>query len=314
MIDRFAPKRLLVPTDFEEPAAAALASAVAVAIRTQAEIRALHVFPLAMSYGAPYLPAPLQPDSPTRTRLMADLKGFGTPALAAGLAVQCAVREGDPATEIARDLEECHADLVVMGRHGRSAWDRWLLGSVTERVLRRAPAPVLVVSAPRPGEWRVRRVVCPLELAEASTATLAYARSLCSALGAELTLLHVVEEPADEVWVRNALEVPEYARLMEDDARRRMADLAAGCGVVVHDKQITRGKPYRRILAATTALDADLVVMGAHSGGTFDRMFLGTTVRHVIRESPVPVLVVPSRVALETHKEPQVSRVLAHQS
>jgi nucleotide-binding universal stress UspA family protein len=59
------------------------------------------------------------------------------------------VREGRPATTILEVAEELHPDLLVIGSHGRSVLDHFLLGSVTERVLRRAKVPVLVVRVPR---------------------------------------------------------------------------------------------------------------------------------------------------------------------
>jgi nucleotide-binding universal stress UspA family protein len=62
-----------------------------------------------------------------------------------GLALKTEVREGHPADQLLRAAEEQVTDLIVMGRRGRSAVGRWLLGSTSERVLRDAPCPVLVV-------------------------------------------------------------------------------------------------------------------------------------------------------------------------
>ena len=61
-----------------------------------------------------------------------------------GLAVDTAVREGDPRTEIVREALEWHADLILVGSHGRTGVRRWLLGSVAESVVRHAPCSVEV--------------------------------------------------------------------------------------------------------------------------------------------------------------------------
>jgi nucleotide-binding universal stress UspA family protein len=56
--------------------------------------------------------------------------------------------EGDPASEIVRLAKSEHADLIVLGTHGRTGIERLLLGSTAEQVLRRAPCPVLAVKEP----------------------------------------------------------------------------------------------------------------------------------------------------------------------
>jgi nucleotide-binding universal stress UspA family protein len=58
--------------------------------------------------------------------------------------------EGDPASEIVRLAKSEHADLIVLGTHGRTGFERLLLGSTAEQVLRRAPCPVLAVKEPVP--------------------------------------------------------------------------------------------------------------------------------------------------------------------
>jgi nucleotide-binding universal stress UspA family protein len=67
-----------------------------------------------------------------------------------GLYVEHRFQEGDPAVDIPRLAQESHADLIVMGTHGRTGLMRWLMGSVAEEVMRRAPCPVLTVRTPFP--------------------------------------------------------------------------------------------------------------------------------------------------------------------
>jgi nucleotide-binding universal stress UspA family protein len=258
-------KRILCPTDFSETATAALQTAVMLARAWFAEIRVMHAFPLMLSGGGlGYLPSPIAPDSEGRAELMAHLRRFAEPALAAGIETQCLLREGDPDDEIVRDLEATPTDLVVMGRHAHGLFDRWILGSVTESVVRRAPCPVLAVTKPlAPGRGSLR-ILCALDERGASAGTLAYAKSMAHGLDADLHVLHV-----------------------------------AG----------TLTSPHRGILGAVQDAGIDLIVMGSHAGETHTRLFLGSTVRHVLRGSPCPVLVVPARLSLST--QPGKGRAVA---
>ncbi len=250
-------KRILCPTDFSETAAAALQTAIVLARAWFAEIRVLHAFPLMLSGGGMgYLPSPMEPDSEARAELMSHLRRFAEPALAAGIETHCLLREGEPDDEIVREIEAAPADLLVMGRHARGLFDRWILGSVTESVVRRAPCPVLAVTHPLvSGRGGPLRMLCALDERGASAGTLGYAKSLAQGLGADLRVLHVA-------------------------------------GALT--------SPHRGILGAVQEAGIDLIVMGSHAGETHTRLFLGSTVRHVLRGAPCPVLVVPARLSLST--------------
>lgn len=69
---------------------------------------------------------------------------------AAGLNVETAVRQGDPRAEILEEARTWGAELIVVGSHGRTGVERWLMGSVAEYVVRHAPCSVEVVRPPAP--------------------------------------------------------------------------------------------------------------------------------------------------------------------
>ena len=138
-------RRILVAIDFEESAEQALARAVELARTEGAELMLLHV----------YIDLPAYPDV-TAGRVQAiyqeqrhwvegELERRARHARAQGLIARPMVRTGSPAVTIAQVAAEQQADLVVVGTHGRSGLDRFMLGSVAERVVRQAPCPVLVV-------------------------------------------------------------------------------------------------------------------------------------------------------------------------
>jgi len=73
------------------------------------------------------------------------MKGFAAIDADAGVALECEVAEGDAATAILAWADDMPADLLVLRTHGRSGFERLLLGSVAEKVLRKAACPVLTV-------------------------------------------------------------------------------------------------------------------------------------------------------------------------
>ncbi|MBI3410041.1 MAG: universal stress protein [Planctomycetes bacterium] len=140
--------RILVPTDFSEHARQAVKYAAAFAEKFGAEIHLLHVLqdlaiyqPDAVTIGPPVVPPLAQLAAAARTsleRFIADNK-------LERLAVQQEVREGTPVEEIIEFAAEKDIDLIILGTHGRGWLAHVLLGSVAEKVVRKAPCPVLTV-------------------------------------------------------------------------------------------------------------------------------------------------------------------------
>src|SRR5688572_24697369 len=107
------------------------------------------------------------------------------------------VTDGDVVSEILRLATALPADFIVMGTHGASGFKQWLLGSVTERVLREAPCPVLTVP-PRvaqqsPEAVSLATVVCAVDFSPSSMRALDYAASIARKAGGRLVLIHALE-------------------------------------------------------------------------------------------------------------------------
>ena len=192
------------------------------------------------------------------------------------------------------------ADLLVLGTHGRSGFQRLFLGSVTEKVMRTVKCPTLIVP-PRAPEIRpdapvtFRRILCPIDFSDSSLGALEYAINMAEESDAKLTVLHVSEVPAvvQEPFVVDG----GFAAVREAaaaDVLRRLHNLipdeARAYSTV--DAAVVEGRAYREILRKAAEQKADVIVMGVHGRGALDLLLFGSTTHHVIRGSTCPVLIV----------------------
>ncbi len=140
-------KRILVPTDFTDPSNEALETAIELARGSGATVDLVHV---AVEAAYP-LPPPIDVATlPLDMDRVLDRSDQGLAAeekrvRAAGLACETTTLIGRPDTEIVNRARGTHADLIVMGTHGRSGLAHALFGSNVDRVVQHAPCPVLIL-------------------------------------------------------------------------------------------------------------------------------------------------------------------------
>ncbi|MGE3910196.1 MAG: universal stress protein [Chloroflexota bacterium] len=191
---------------------------------------------------------------------------------------------GRPAEEIARYADQHGADLIAMSTHGRSMLARMLVGSVTDRVIRTAPVPVLVVHPPTmsvdrisPPAGRKFRILAPLDGSTFATEALMMAVSL---LQPELLKVHLM----------TAVVVPDLQglarQLLEDTASKLNAQ-----GVSV-STMLVQGDAEPAITRLSHEGSYDLIVMSTHGHSMLTRALIGSTTDRMVRVSELPVLVV----------------------
>src|SRR5262245_9131051 len=292
-------KRILCPVDFSDSSSRALDHAAALTRWYDSTLTVLHVVPT-------FEPVPVRGDlgyplqlvTPlTREEVVAairrhlDVAGFPRDVVPTA-------RDGAPSITIIDEALTTKADLIVMGTHGRSGFQRLLLGSVTERVLREAPCPVLTVPPRAPADdthvVMFGQILCPIDFSPSSLQALGFALGLARQSKGSVTLLHVIEWLAEEeALVSERFNVLDMRRHLREDAERRLQALVAGEPPTCEIQTVVAfGRAHREIVRAVDAKPPELIVMGAQGRGGVGLALFGSTTQQVLRGAPSPVLTV----------------------
>jgi nucleotide-binding universal stress UspA family protein len=277
---------ILVPTDGSDCAQAAVGYAADLASRYDAEVHALCVADSRTLENAPQYDQIKKEREEVAERTCNDISVSDVP-------VEQAVRTGIPHKAILRYTTERDIDLVVMGTHGRTGVERYLLGSVTEKVVRLSDVPVLTVKAEDDGEvtYPYTDILVPTDGSEGSEAAIDPAVDVASTYDARLHALSVIDTMAMGVDVRSGA----ILDALEESAQTAVATIeeqATQASVSAVETAIEHGNPYRGIRSYVEKHDIDLVVMGTQGRSGIERYLLGSVAEKTVRTSPVPVMTV----------------------
>lgn len=288
--------RILCPVDFSEFSRHALDSAVAIARQQRAAVTVLYVLPPPQSVYPPIGPAAYVPYVYTTEDMQEFQQTLERFVAAVDYPVTAVAVEALVVPEILKRAADLAADLIVMGTHGRSGFDRLLLGSVAERVLVKATCPVLTVPrraadvAPTP-ERLFQNVLCPIDFSPSSLAALAYAGGLARG-GAKLRVLHVVERlPSWQLVPAMATGAPDDPLVVMQQARQRVHSVLPARLPPANPAQeiVAEGDAGDEILKVAADTRADVIVMGAHAAHA-GLLGFGSTTHDVLRAATCPVL------------------------
>lgn len=296
-------KRILCPVDLSDTSGHAIAFAAALSPKSGAQVT-LHYVYVPMFVPVPGLPIPgnrIPPDEVAR--VVNEVRTFAT---AAGCppGTPITVDIGHPATEILLRAEREKSDLIVMGTHGASGFTRFVLGSVTEKVLRQAPCPVLTIppGAPAASHLPFRHIVCAVDFADWSLAALNLAVSLAQESGARITAVHAIEWPWHEPPSPSFVDIPqaqadallEFRHYTSTRAASRLENAVREvvAGRCAADTEVVNGKAHVEVVRAALSRQADLIVIGMHGRSPLDMAVFGSTTNQVVRHAACPVLTV----------------------
>lgn len=213
-------------------------------------------------------------------------------------AVKTAVVTGDPAETILEYADDHGADMIAMGTHGRTGLDRYVAGSVTERVVRLATVPVLTVRATDrsriAGDYD--DVLVPTDGSETAAAAVDHGLAIAQPADARIHAVNIVDvgglvaspdnTPPPEVLERLTSE----AEAMTDRIATHARELELEAVTAVRE-----GFPARDLLEYTEENDIDLVAMGTAGRTGLNRYLLGSTTERLIRHAEMPVVAINTR-------------------
>ena len=216
--------------------------------------------------------------------------------------VRTAVVEGKPSKGILDYADENDADIVFMGTHGRTGLDRYVTGSVTERVARQSDVPVFTVRATERSVVSdgYDRVLIPTDGSDCAAVAVAHGIAIAEKYDATVHAVNV----ADVRAVTGSDDLPPHTELLErleeggEDATEAVAERAREVGLDA-STAVLDGVPARGLREYAEEHDIDLITMGTHGRSGFERYFIGSTTTKVVRAAEMPVLSVRSSASDE---------------
>jgi nucleotide-binding universal stress UspA family protein len=208
-------------------------------------------------------------------------------AQSAGIGAQKRALEGEPARQVLETAVEAKCSLIVIGTHDRHGLDHLFVGSTTAGVLRGSMIPVLTVRSGVKPAAETRRcfehILVGIDESEPSDAA----------------IQTVLDFPAQD---RAQVAFYSVAAASDSDAYEQAqrvvgkAVAAAEGGGVSAKGHVVEGDPNVALIAAAQGEAADLIVLGSHGRRGLQHLFLGSVAEHIVRNAPLPVLIVRTRV------------------
>ena len=203
------------------------------------------------------------------------------------------VVQGNPAPTIVEYAERYDHDLIVMPTHGRSGVSRYLIGSVTEKVVRLASVPVLTVRM-QPDEqlaFPYENILIPTDGSAGAGHAAEHGLSLVASLDATVHALSVVDDTSIGLDVRSTISGQEGEQAATDAVDDLVSE-AETRGVPDTFRHVEHGSPIELILETIESNDIHAIVMGTTGRRGSDRILLGSVAEKTVRSAPVPVITV----------------------
>jgi len=292
-------KLILCPIDFSEFSVSAYQHALSVAGHYRAKLVAQHIVELWRHPAADFVASAglyEEYSQALRESGKEQLQEFVKKHTHDEIQPELLVQVGVAADSILSFAQSQETDVIVMGTHGRRGFDRLMLGSVTDRVMRTAPCPVLAASKPPQGSvaagrerghvHHLSRILFCADFSENSERALKYAISATAEYDAELTLLHVLEGAPSLAKTEEAMAVAaeRLDKLIPPEGRKTLSIKT----------EVRIGKTYAQIIQLAEEAQIDLVTMGVRGRGALDVAVFGSTTYRVMQLGSCPVLAVRS--------------------
>lgn len=289
--------RILVPVDFSEHSQAALGHAASFAAAFDSELELVHVVEHVVHSHTPFFNRELLLGEELHDKALAaaevsmqQLLPLVPPAGARGVRTQ--VLSGTLPETLVEHAERTGVGLIIASTHGRTGFSRWLMGSVSERLLRVAHCPVLVARGGSAAPARIERMLVAVDLSEHSRTALSVAAAVATRLGASLEVLYVWAAPYYDEPLREQAGLFERIR---EQARAELDEFVDAAGLppgLSVARTIVSGTPTAEIQERVQRTGVDLLVLGTHGRGGVKRWVLGSVAEATARYAGCATLVV----------------------
>ncbi len=290
-------KHILCATDLSDFSNSAIFYGAAVAREFGARLHLCHVvdFPSVSVRGAEYV-FPLDQQENLMERAGEKLN-----KLMSGQSVEWepVVIAGSPADTISNLVKQRNIDLAITATHGRVGLKRFLLGSVTERLIRSISRPILIVRPPERElnaeeirSLRFKRILVGCDFSSDSDNALNYAFSLAQEFEAAIHLVHVIEP----FTYRDMLLPDTVVDVVKEDLQTRLIEKLTSLipDEARHWCEIKTlclgGEPFEELVRYAQMNEIDLITLGVRGRGLVESLLLGSTTDRVIRRATCPVL------------------------
>jgi nucleotide-binding universal stress UspA family protein len=296
-------KRILVPTDFSPASDRAIEQAAELARASEAEVYLLHK----VVYPPPHPPTELldrlddaaqfdyvlkevieRPEHEAQEGLETRRKSLEGQGLAVTIHLE---RSGDVFGCIEHAVESWKPDLLMMGTHGRGGIQKWIMGSVAEKVLRHASVDVLTLHADSPvarAKGGIGEILVATDFSDGARRALEAARRLTRSMGGSICHLHVIETQFVPQGGEGAPALLEVSREQRMQIERALKEESAGDETFV----LAEGDVVREIDRVAAERRSSWIAIGTHGLTRVRRALLGSVVEKVARYCHLPVLVV----------------------
>jgi len=295
-------KRILVPLDGSELAERVIPYAVSIANAMSSQVSLLRIFDSVPEQWADpthgrYLD---QLTSSFRNEAVNYLERIATPLRREGITVTCSAHEGNPSELIINESSQEADTLIAMSTHGRSGINRWVMGSVTDKVLHGVNEPLLIVRSQEgspPASIKANNIILPLDGSALSEQVLPHAVSLAKALGASVTLLRSTDisyytQMGEDYPASMYEDLIQEATVEAEEYLKRISEQLSNEGVGESQSYVRQGEAASTILDLAGDSPSTLVAMCTHGRSGVGRMVLGSVTDRVVRHSNRPVLVI----------------------
>lgn len=280
-------QHILLPVDFSDRCCGMAGYVQLLAKTYNAKVSLLHIaeYVFLGPTGAGLPPVPIEATQERIDELTDLLNAFGEKHFS-GIGVTPIVRKGDAAGGIVDYAKTEGVDLIAMPTHGRGIFRRFLLGSITAKVIHDATVPVFTgahLETQMDGAAaKFKHILCSIGLDEHSRSTLAVAARLACDLGAKLGIVHAI--PVQDV--RLAINFgADWESQLVGMCKAQIHELEQEIGTTA-DVFVKLGKPAEVICRLAASIHCDLMIVGRSAdGGAFNG-----DAYDVIRHSPCPVV------------------------